>query len=309
MMKTIVVISQDIVLATRAEACLKESFQTVVFKNIQSALDYIYNAVPSLIVADLPAEDKTTGTFISNLKEDPIFSQLPVLALLNDRAELPGLLTVLVEDYIWKADLETELLTRTRLAILRSERIVEVNPLTRLPGNISINRQIEDRINRGNSFAFAYADIDFFKPFNDKYGFSRGDEVIKMAGRIVLNMVKNRQPQGSFVGHVGGDDFVFITDISGMEETAREIVGAFDDLIPTFYDHDDRDRGFIRSVDRQGKTRDFPVMGISIGITDTRCRKFSHYGELTETASEMKKQAKQTRGSSFAVDQRRENGA
>ncbi|HOG18709.1 MAG: response regulator PleD [Syntrophaceae bacterium PtaU1.Bin231] len=306
-MKTIVVISPDIVFANRAEACLKESFRIVVFRNVQSALDYIFNAVPSLIVADLPSGDKATGAFINNLKEDPIFSQLPVVAVLHDRTSLPGLLSILVEDYVWKADLERELLMRARLSILRSERVVEINPLTRLPGNISINRQIEDRINRGDAFSFAYADIDAFKPFNDKYGFSRGDEVIKVTGRIILSMVKNRQPQGGFVGHVGGDDFVFITDIAVMEETAGEIVAAFDDLIPTFYDQEDREQGFIRSVDRRGKTRDFPIMGISIGITDTRCRRFSHYGELTETAAEMKKQAKQRRGSSFAVDQRRGN--
>jgi len=309
MMKTIVVISQDIVFANRAEACLKESFRTVVFKNVQSALDYIYNAIPNLVIADFSAGDKMTGAFVNNLKEDPIFSQLPFLAVLNDRAALAGLLSLLVEDYIWKADLEKELPTRANLCILRSERVVEVNPLTRLPGNISINRQIEDRINRGDAFAFAYADIDSFKPFNDKYGFSRGDEVIKITGRIILNVVKNRQPTGAFVGHVGGDDFVFIMDIPGMEETAREIVKAFDDLIPTFYDQGDLEQGFIRSVDRRGMTSDFPVMGISIGITDTRCRKFSHYGELTETAAEMKKRAKSTRGSSFAVDQRRENGS
>ena len=306
MMKTVAVISQDIVFAHLVETCLKDCFQTVFFKNVPSTLDYIYNAIPNLVIADLPTADLTTCVFINNLKEDPMFSRLPVLVVLSDRAALPGLLSILVEDYIWKADLEKELLVRVNLSILRSERVVEVNPLTRLPGNISINRRIEERLNRGESFAFAYADIDFFKPFNDKYGFGRGDEVIKITGRIILNTVKNRQPQEGFVGHIGGDDFIFITDMAVVEETARDIIEAFDSLIPTFYDQEDRDRGFLRSTDRRGNDCDFPIMGISIGITDTRSRRFSHYGELTETASEMKKQAKQTRGSFYAVDQRRE---
>jgi len=304
MMKTVVIVSADIVASNMAERLLGPAYKTVTFPALSSALDYIYNAIPNLIVIDLRPEDGTTIAVLNNLKEDPMFSQLPALGIISDPALINCWDTVYIEDYIWKKDLEAELGARVNLAVLRSERNVEINPLTRLPGNISINRQIEERLAREDTFAFAYADLDHFKPYNDKYGFSRGDDVIKITGRIILNMVKNIQPQQSFIGHIGGDDFIYIMDVAHVEKASQEIIRAFDDIIPTFYDPEDRNKECIESVDRQGVFRVFPIIGISIGITNTRARQFSHYGELTERASEMKKFAKQIKGSIYRVDQR-----
>ncbi|MCL2670243.1 MAG: GGDEF domain-containing protein, partial [Syntrophaceae bacterium] len=176
--------------------------------------------------------------------------------------------------------------------------------LTRLPGNISINRQIQKRMGLEH-FSLAYADLSDFKPFNDKYGFSRGDEVIKITGRLILNIVKNLQPQGTFVGHIGGDDFVFIMETERIEEACQEILKAFNQIIPTFYDSEDRECGGISSVDRHGITRFFPFIAIDIGVTGTDYRRFSHFGELTSAASEMKNHAKKTKGGSFCIDRRR----
>ena len=207
-----------------------------------------------------------------------------------------------VEDYLRRGDLEQDLLSRVFLALSRSERVVEINPLTRLPGNISINRQVEDRLQRGEVFAFAYADLDNFKPFNDKYGFSRGDEVIKITARLILNIVKSKQPRRSFVGHIGGDDFVFIMDAGLIEGACRDIIHAFDQIIPTVYDPEDREKGGVDSVSRQGMAGFFPFLGISIGVTNTAVRSFSHFGELTGAASEMKHFAKKIKGSSYSMD-------
>lgn len=303
--KSIIIVSQDVILTTFAISRLESCFSVAVFTGIASALDYIYNAIPNLIIADLEKAGTATTRILNNLKEDPLFSTLPVLAVLPDGASLSELEHVMVEDYIFKGQIEKEFLARVRLSLGRSERVVEINPLTRLPGNIAINHQMEERLHSKKPFAIAYADLDYFKPFNDKYGFSRGDEVIKFTGRIILNIVKNGQPQGSFIGHIGGDDFIFMMDEEFIENTAREIIDSFDRLIPTFYDDDDRQSGFITSVDRQGKTREFPLISISIGITNTECKTFSHYGELTEVASEMKKYAKGAKGSNYKMDLRR----
>jgi diguanylate cyclase (GGDEF)-like protein len=304
-MKTIVVVSQDIVLINFLDKVLKDIYKTILFSNIQSALDFIYNSLPDLLILDINPNDSFTIAIVNNLKEDPISNQLPVMTVLSDDAVIPGWESLFVEDYIRRTDLENELLTRIGLCITRSERVVEINPLTRLPGNISINRQIQGRLDRNESFALAYGDLDYFKPFNDKYGFSRGDEVIKITGRLILNIVKNRQPRNSFVGHIGGDDFIYLVKTDNMEETSREIIDAFDRIIPTFYDPSDRETGFIASIDRQGVERTFDIMTISIGITDTKTRSFSHYGEITERASEMKKFAKQFKGSCFRTDKRK----
>ncbi len=303
-MKTVVVVCKDVVLNNLIARGLKDRYQVVVFNNMPSALDYIYNSIPNLIVMNIAGDDSVGIHVLNDLKSDPMFHQLPVLAILPEEFIIADWGDLLVEDYIRRQDLDADFVARVNLTIVRSERIVEINPLTRLPGNISINNEIQERIDGNKEFAFGYADLDYFKPFNDRYGFSRGDEVIKMTGRIVLGVVKSKQPQGSFVGHVGGDDFVFIIDTALAEEAAGEIIRAFDSLIPSLYDPSDLKQGFIKSFDRKGNASQFPVMGISIGITETRNRAFTHYGEITEIAADMKKYAKSFVGSCFRTDKR-----
>jgi diguanylate cyclase (GGDEF)-like protein len=303
-MKKIVVVSQDPLLTNLADRLLSPHFLTIVLGGMVSAIDSIYNDIPNLVIADIASQDEATVESINTLKEDPMFNQLPILAVIGDRPPTTRWDGLLVEDYLRKSDLERDLLSRVFLALSRSERVVEINPLTRLPGNISINRQVEDRLQRGEIFAFAYADLDYFKPFNDKYGFSRGDEVIKITARIIRSVVKSKQPQGSFVGHIGGDDFVFIMDAGLIEGACQDIIHAFDQIIPTVYDPEDREKGGVESVSRQGIAGFFPFICISIGVTDTAARSFSHFGELTGAASEMKNFAKKIKGSSYSVDRR-----
>jgi len=139
--------------------------------------------------------------------------------------------------------------------------VVEISPLTRLPGNLSITRQIQRRLDNNEIFALAYADLDNFKPFNDRYGFGRGDELIKMTGRIILNVVKDTQSQGCFIGHIGGDDFVVIMKPDLIEKAAENIIERFDALIAGFYDTADWDAGYIFAADRKGVCLIFDLPG------------------------------------------------
>ncbi len=305
-MKTVVSITPDLVLMSIIEKTLQDYYTVISFKTIQAALDYIYNSAPNLIILDIDFHDRGALDILGNLKEEPIFSQLPVLVILDEKElSLISWENLHVEDFIWKRQISNEeMLARVNLSVIRSERIVEINPLTRLPGNISINKQIQERLDGDKVFALAYADLDHFKPFNDFYGFSRGDEVIKVTGRLVLNTVKAIQPKNSFVGHIGGDDFVYIIDLNLVEEAAGEIIHAFDRIIPTFYNAEERVRGHIESVDRQGHIRNYSLITLSIGIAHNRKRSFSHYGELTQVASSMKGHAKHFKGSCFRMDRR-----
>ncbi len=305
-MKRVVVVSQDIILTNVIYRALRDLYKTFVFSNIRSALDYIYNFMPDLMILAVAMDDLSTVDILNTLKQDPMFNQLPVLAILPDQFMFSGEDYFFAEDYIWKSDLERDLVTRVNLGILRSRRVVEINPLTRLPGNIAINRQIQCMLDKDLDFALAYADLDHFKPFNDYYGFSRGDEVIKITGRLILNIVKNRQPHDSFVGHIGGDDFVYLMDLDLIEETSQEIIDTFDRVIRNFYDPEDRTKDFIESLDRQRYIRRFPIITISIGITKVKAAAFSHYGEVTERVSEMKRYAKKFEGSCYRLDKRRD---
>lgn len=303
-MKNTVHISRDAALIAITERLLEGLCRTISFSNIGSGLDYIYSLIPDLLIIDLAIDDSRILDVLNTLKADPIFTHLPTLALIDDSIDLPRWDHAHIEDYVWKSQMERDLRARAELCIVRAERVVEVNPLTRLPGNISINRAIQELIEKNAVFAVGYADLDNFKPFNDHYGFTRGDEVIKMTGRLILNIVKNKQPSGSFVGHIGGDDFIFIMDADLIDAAASEIVTTFDRIISTFYDAADKTAGIV-ALDRQGNAKSFPVMSLSIGITTNRNREFSHYGEVAEAASEMKVYAKRTKGSCFKTDKRR----
>jgi diguanylate cyclase (GGDEF)-like protein len=303
-MKTIITVSGDMVLTDIIIKNLSPLYNVIVFSGIISALDYIYNSIPDLAIIEIDLSNTKAIDILSNLKGDPMFSQLPLLAILSENTDIQEWDSFFVEDYIRLPDLEKEILPRVELCVIRSERVVEINPLTRLPGNISINKQIQGRLDANEIFALAYLDIDHFKPFNDKYGFSRGDDVIKVVGRLILNIVKNRQSKKSFVGHIGGDDFIYIVNLDIVEEISEEIIDAFNRIIQTFYDPEDREKGCIKSSDRQGNIKTFSFMTVSIGITSNKYGHFVHYGEITEIASKMKTQAKRFKGGSFKIDRR-----
>ena len=288
-MKTIILISHDMVLISIIEKILEEHHGVVVFRNMQSALDYIYNSTPNLMIVDMDLDDRSAIAVLNNLKEDPIFNQLPILALLADDQSSSALWqNLLVEDFLKKSDIKRELILRVELAIVRSERVVEINPLTRLPGNIAINKQIQARLDSGQKFSLAYADLDHFKPFNDYYGFSRGDEVLRMAGRLITNTVKGKQPQDSFVGHIGGDDFVLLSNISHMKIVLPGVLAEFDSRRAQMYHREDLERGFLHTKNRQNRIQRFPLMTLSVAIISTETRRILHYGRLVEIASELK---------------------
>jgi diguanylate cyclase (GGDEF)-like protein len=303
-LKTVVVVSKDPVLTSIIGKFLKGPYQVIEFAALRSSLDYVYSSSPAVLLIDMTYDDPFTITTLNELKSDPVLGHLSVLAVLGDNFVVPRWENLLVDDYIKRSMLEVEILSRVELCIQRAERMIEVNPLTGLPGNIQITKQIQRRLDAGEQFSLAYADLDWFKPYNDRYGFSRGDEVLKMLGRLILNTVKERQAHGSFIGHIGGDDFVFIMDCDASEETALKITSYFDRIIPTFYDIDDRSKGQIESLDRDGKKRVFPLISLSIGITRNKGKLFVHYGEMAEVASEMKKFAKTVSGSCCKSDKR-----
>jgi diguanylate cyclase (GGDEF)-like protein len=305
--EVVTVIGKDEDFRTLASRRLEDHYRISSFSNIQQAIDCIYNDTTDIVVIEIDRGDEKTVSSLNLFKEDPLFSCLPVLAVFDGDIDTKEWENMLFEDYLRKADVQSDILSRVKLGILRLDRVVEINPLTRLPGNLSIARQIQRRLDKNEIFALAYADLDNFKPFNDRYGFGRGDELIRMTGRIIFSIVKSVQPQGCFVGHIGGDDFVIIMKPELIETAAITILEQFGRVVAGFYEPEDWDAGYILATDRHGNKTKLPITSLSIGITSTGKRTFSHHGELMEAASEMKRYAKQFSGSCFKMDQRDEN--
>ncbi|HSJ24166.1 MAG TPA: diguanylate cyclase [Longimicrobiales bacterium] len=196
-----------------------------------------------------------------------------------------------------------EQLRRLRTLLRRADRDVSVHPTTRLPGTIQIERDIGNRIRSGEQFAVCYADLDHFKEFNDRYGYNEGDRVIRMLARLLRDVVKGYSPDG-FIGHIGGDDFIFNIALDQMKPACEEILEVFDELIPYQYTEDDRRAGYFLGRDRRGNILWVPIMSLSIGVVTNQHRKFTHTARVSELATEMKTFAKKMPGSVYAVDRR-----
>jgi GGDEF domain-containing protein len=202
-------------------------------------------------------------------------------------------------------DLVSDREKRLRLELLlrRAERDVSVHPTTRLPGTVQIERDLMERTARHEIFAVCYADLDHFKEFNDRYGYNSGDRVILLLSRMLRDLVRALAP-GGFVGHIGGDDFIFNVPMQHLEVCCDEIVQLFDELIPYQYTEEDRKAGYFLGKDRRGSIHRIPLMTLSIGVVTNQFLEFSHTAQISELAAEMKTYAKSLPGSVYVVDRR-----
>jgi len=287
---------------------LKKSFPAAnwtVFERGSGAIEFLFNNPPQLLLLDKDLKDVDPLHLVSLFKSENVYRQVPVVLIL-DKEDLPSIdFTHLeIDDFILKPIKEDIARVRLTLILSRAARSLDANPLTKLPGNTSIIQKIQSLLDQQKEFALAYVDLDHFKSFNDKYGFSRGDEVLMMTARILVNTIRAIGGPESFVGHVGGDDFIFIVPTDKAEKACELIVESFDSIVPNFYDPEDREQGKIVSTDRQGKVREFPLMAISIAVV-FNYGQLKHYGEAAQIAMNLKKVAKKNPKSNYVLDRRK----
>ena len=155
-------------------------------------------------------------------------------------------------------------------------------------------------------FAVCYADLDHFKEFNDRYSYHDGDRMIYILSRILHDVVKGLTGERGFLGHIGGDDFIFMVPIEAIADVCSEVLAVFDLLVPYQYNEQDRRAGYYFGKDRRGQLHRVPLMTLSIGIVTNQHRKFAHPAQVSELATEMKSFAKTQSGSVYVVDRRRD---
>ncbi len=180
----------------------------------------------------------------------------------------------------------------------------DASPLTRLPGGIAIENIMKRRLDSGQQLAFCLLDLDNFKAFNDYYGYAHGNEVLKETAHILETVVRTKGSPDDFVGHIGGDDFVVITDPASMRGVCEETIRLFDRRIPAFYNEKDRAAGFIFGKTRQGQDMRFPLMTISIAVVTNEKREIRDALEAAEIAAELKDYAKTIPTSVYVVNKR-----
>lgn len=271
----------------------------------EELLARVGRAYPAAVFMDVSFPSAVALQACRTLKQEAFTAVVPVVAY-EDGASGDAAAEALAagaDEVLGSRIPEREMDLRLRLALRRAERDVSVHPTTRLPGTVQIDRDIMERMARDEPFAVCYADLDHFKEFNDRYGYNHGDAVILLLSRILRDVVRGRSAEG-FIGHIGGDDFIFIVPYAAMRQCCEDVLEVFEELIGLQYSEEDRDRGYFAGKDRRGQSYDVPLMTLSIGVVTNFHRSFTHVAQISELATEMKAYAKTLPGSVYAVDRR-----
>jgi diguanylate cyclase (GGDEF)-like protein len=306
----ILVVDDDQDIASFVEFNLKmHGYEVIRARDGEQALEVMEDQRPDLAVVDwmMPRMDGVELT--RRLRAEPLTSALPVIMLTAKSMSVDKVvgLTAGVDDYLVKPFDTAELIARVSSTLRRNKEFREVSPLTGLPGNARVRREIADRMKAGGDYSVGYIDIDRFKSVNDVYGFDRGDEFIGALARSLHRAVTTVGRPSIFLGHIGGDDFVFICHPDQVLPLTKRTVTDFEQAADQLYDPGDAARGYIEVPDRRGNKNRAALVTLSIGVAQATAdgRRFTDPRVVIAVASEMKKVAKSQPGSYVAIDRRR----
>ncbi|WP_052813186.1 GGDEF domain-containing response regulator [Desulfonatronum thioautotrophicum] len=295
---------------------VKSGYEVLVAESGLDVLEIVEEERPDIFLLDIMMPGMDGLELCRKIKAIERFTATPIVFITakNSSEDIVRGFSAGAVDYIPKPFNEAEILVRVQTHIrlhdvlLELERLrqlaLDANPLTQLPGNNSIIKAITEALESRRPVSVVYADIDNFKAFNDKYGFAAGDQVLRFTADRIVTAVEEACGKGGMVGHVGGDDFVFISPVECTQEAVDRLTQDFDQGIRLFYSDEDRKNEQIRVADRSGRLRLFPLMSISLGIVELEKNAFSHHLEVSAMCADVKKIAKSIPGSSYFINRR-----
>lgn len=296
---------------------LKDRYHVVSASSSDQLLTLLNQQSIDLLLLDIRLPGEDPFQLCERLRQDEKTSHLPIIFIApqpspqqEERAFECG-----ASDYIArpftapsvKARVKNQLKLSAALAELKrlNTLALDANPNTGLPGNNSIHQELERLLHIHEESCVIYADLDHFKPYNDVYGFARGDEMIIFTANVIRVALHAAGCGNAFLGHIGGDDFMFTLPSSAAARVTDEILRRIDRGIPEFYTADDWQRGHILTANREGVEQLFPLANLSMGGVDLAVRRFNSVLEIIDACTEMKKLAKQSKTSSVNICRRR----
>ena len=295
------------ILCLVSEVLTGAGFTVIEAQDGQEAIDKTYKQNPDLLILDYEMPKKSGFEVVQEVRSRTGYLHTPIIiftANTEKNTKMEGL-GLDIDDYLTKPADGDEIVARVKLLLKRNKQKMDCNPLTRLPGNPSIQARVEADIAKGEPFAVLYCDLNNFKSFNDKYGFEAGDRVLKQEADILVKAAQ-QSPQ-SFVGHIGGDDFIIVCPFDKAEPIAKEIIKNTDQLAPSFYNEQDRAQGFMLAKNRKGETEKFNFLAMGIGIVHNTKRRLISFAQVSHIGAELKCLAKQhPQGSYYVMDRRTE---
>ena len=306
--KKILIISSDANLREVLNFCFDGwGYEVFLEESLSPDINPIKKISPDVIVIDVQAARKSQLQICKVLKDDFTTALIPIITIINKRQLREQLLNIRqgIDDYLIKPPDPLDLRIRIEMVIKRSQYSFRSSPLTGLPAGRLIEGTLNERIKKGGNFSFGHLDIDNFKYFNDVYGYLKGDRVIKHTAYMLYTTIREQGNSGDFIGHIGGDDFVFITSIDKYRAVSGNFIQLFDRVIPFHYTPQDRKRGFITARDRTHKVKEIPLMSMSLAVVNkTSNSDLKTVIEVNERAAEIKRYLKTMPGSKFMVDRR-----
>jgi diguanylate cyclase (GGDEF)-like protein len=284
----------------------QQGYELMIAAGGREALELTRDRVPDLVLLDLMMPEMDGYQVCAALREDYRTRQVPII-IVTAKGEIGDKVRGLeggANDYLTKPYDNKELLLRVRNMLEWSRAQRQANPLTGLPGNQAIEKEVQNRIDRAEPFAFLYLDIDNFKAYNDSYGYSRGDEAIRFAADILRECTIAFGSDADFVGHIGGDDFCVVTTPESGERMGNAIADAFDAQVSRLLDEEDRERGYLEVRGRQGGIDRVAFPTLTIAVVLNEDSKFEHWARVSDVAVELKTFGKRQVGSIVVTERR-----
>jgi len=276
-----------------------EGLRCAVAHEGRAGIEMAVSLRPDLIILDLILPEVSGDEVLGRLQADHRTRYTPVVLVTanNSSEEKVRHLRAGADDYITKPFDLDELAARVMTALRRARTLGGLNPLSGLPGNAAIFDEIARRLARREPFSCLYVDLDHFKSFNDRYGFTRGDELIGALAASIFDTVAALGCEDCFLGHVGGDDFVVLADLDIAPALADGIVTRFATRSRELHDEGDRASGGYEAVDRRGRRIHWSLVTVSIGVAIAEAGRFASPAALAQVAAELKAVAKRQPGS------------
>ncbi len=284
-----------------------EGYEVKTYFSDKDALKDLSENTADLIIIDFLSPKIDGLNFCKSVRENILVRYIPIIVLIPKENPLSKMKAIYggADDYIEKPFTSEELLARVKAALWRVNRYQDINPLTKLPGISTAIKELKKRIESKELFGVGLADLYNFKKFNDRYGFKRGDEVLKYTGLLMQRALTELGSPQDFLAHFGGDDFLFISSVDAIEDICKKIIKDFEEIIPSFYDEEDRERGYILVKNRKGEILQVPFLKIYIGVVTNENYEFTSSGQIFQIATELRDYAKKFEKSMYIKERRR----
>ena len=270
-------------------------------------IDMVLKNIPALIVINEDAINIDVVDLCRKIRKDQDNTITPVIVVSSNssREHRIKILQESVEYYIKKPVDEYYLYYTVKNVnrLLTSNR--RMSPLTGLPGNVQIHAELKKRILKKEPFCVLYLELHNFKAYNDVFGFLKRDQIIEFTADTIIRCVHESGLDDTFIGHIGGDDFVAVVSGLNCEKLSQSILAHFDANVKRYFTDEDLEKGYIEVANRKGIIEQFPLTSLSIGVVVAEPGRFGNILEIGEIGAQVKHAAKSVMGSSYAVDRRR----